>query len=331
VITISRRQIFFAACTLSLPLVFTLTAQAAEPRDPISNFLLFTTTNSLDYQVTETPAPHSSDPSILENRASGNFIVHQTPTDIWSVHQSVSEFNLSQSPIIAQTGLSVPESLWDVETGGAYRHHMGDRHDWGVSTSIGSASDKLFNSIHETIFRATATYHIPSGQENAWLFFLSYSNNRHFANNIPLPGAAYVIHSQDHQFDAAIGLPFLALDYRPAPRWNMRFSIFGPDNVSSEVGYRLWGPVQTYAGFDWGQQEWLRADRADNSDRLFYDQKKWAAGLRFPVYKAVRLDLSGNYEFNRRFYENDRAENRDIPEVNLSPGWAFQAKLSTRW
>jgi len=302
---------------------------SAEMRDPLSNYLLFASSNSVDYQMTETPASHSSDPNILENRVRGNFVVSKTPTDTWSVRQTVGEVDLSRAPVIAQTGLSLPQSLWDVETGGAYQHHLGDRHDWGLSTSIGSASDEPFHSIHETIFRGTGTYHMPSGQQNAWLFFLSYSNNRHFANNIPLPGVAYDLRTP--KLDAALGLPFLAVNYRPTPDLTGRFSIFGPDNVSAEWAYVFWKPVQAYAGFDWGQQEWLRANRDDNSNRLFDDQKKWALGLRFPVVDAIRLDLSANYEFDRRFYEDTHAVSRDVAEANLNPGWAFQARLSRRW
>ena len=121
------------------------------------------------------------------------------------------------------------------------------------------------------------------------------------------------------------------MNYRPTPRWSGRFSIFGPDNLSAEWAYLLYGPVQAYAGFDWGQQEWLRANRDDNSNRLFFDEKKYALGLRFPLCKAVKLDLSGNYEFNRRLYENDKAVSHNVPEVDLDPAFSFQAKLSYRW
>ena len=148
---------------------------------------------------------------------------------------------------------------------------------------------------------------------------------------MPLPGFAYLIHSPENKLDAALGLPFLAVNYRPTENWSGRFSVFGPNNVSAEWAYMVWKPLQAYAGFDWGQQEWLRANRDDNSNRLFYDQKKWALGLRFPTMAGIRADLSANYEFNRRFYENDHAASTNIPEVDLNPGWAFQARLSKRW
>lgn len=324
----SRTKALFSG---SLLLFVSYQACAAEPRDPITNFFLYTSTNSVDYQINETPAPHSNDPNIMENQLRGNFIVSKTDTNTWSVHQSVDEFQMNNSPVITQTNVALPQSLWDIETGGAFQHHIGDRRDWGISTSIGSASNKPYDSIHEDIFRATGTYHIPSGAENSWLFFLAYSNNRHFANNVPLPGFAYLIHSPEYGLDAALGLPFLAVNYKPTERLSGRFSVFGPDNMAAEWAYLFWKPVQAYAGWSWGQEEWLPADRADNSDRLFYDQKKWSLGLRFPVCPAVRLDLSGNYVFDRRFYENDRAVNSNIPDVELDPGWALIARLSTRW
>jgi hypothetical protein len=162
-----------------------LKSYAVEPRDA-SPALLFPTTNYVDYMVDESPGS-SGDPNILDNRLRGNFIVSKSSSSTWAVQQNVSEFQLSHAPVIAQTGLSIPQSLWDVQTGGSYLHNIGDRRGWGISGSAGSASDELFQSIHETVFRATGMYHLPSGQENAWLFMLSYSNNRYFANNIPLP------------------------------------------------------------------------------------------------------------------------------------------------
>jgi hypothetical protein len=46
-------------------------------------------------------------------------------------------------------------------------------------------SDRLPHSIHETIVRASADYRIPSGERNAWLSFLGYSDNRYFLDDAP--------------------------------------------------------------------------------------------------------------------------------------------------
>ena len=322
---------FLGACAfwlLALVGLFTR-AEAAESGDFFSG-ITAPVVGSVDYQVREAPARRSQDPAILENRLRGTFPIMKASTDTWSVQQELGSFHLSNSQAIGAGGPAIPRDLWDVETGAGFRRRLSDRRGWGVSASVGSASDELYHSIHETTLKATGNYHIPSGRDNAWLFFLAYSNNRHFANNVPLPGVAYLVHTPEHGLDAVIGLPFFAVRYKPAPDWSGRLALFGPNNVSAELAYQLRIPVETYAGFDWNQREWLRAGRADNSQRLFFDEKRWSLGLRFPIRGGLRMDLAGGYEFNRRMYEDRRARSSGIPEVDFNPAWTMRARLSLR-
>ena len=60
-------------------------------------------------------------------------------------------------------------------------------------------------------------------------------------------------------------------------------SIFGPRNVNAgDRTQNLW-PLKAYTAFQWGFQEWFIADRPDYSNRLFYDRKRAALGLRSPL------------------------------------------------
>ncbi|MCX5797068.1 MAG: hypothetical protein NTY77_16365 [Elusimicrobia bacterium] len=305
-------------------------AQAAAPSGFFTSQLA-PERNSVEYQVRETPASRRQDPAILDNRLRGLFVLAESSATTWSLQQSLGSFHLSNSPVIPGTGLAVPRDLREVETGVNFRRRLGDRHDWGLSAGVGSASDQLFDSIHETSLRATAAYRIPSREMNSWLFLLAYSNNRQFANNVPLPGVAYMVRSPEHGLEAILGLPFLAVSYKPTPDWSGRLAIFGPNNLSVEWACLRWKPAQAYAGFDWSQREWLRAHRPDNSQRLFFDEKKWTLGTRFPLAGKVRLDLAGAYEFNRRFYESDRARSSGVPAAEFKPAWSFQAKAGIDW
>jgi len=287
--------------------------------------------HTLDTQFGATPAAQAKDPSVLDQRLRAAYVLSQASSATWVLQQSFEEFDLSRRPVIPATGRLVPGSLWTVDTGAGYSRKLGERREWGASASVGSASDQLYHGLRETTLRATGVYRMPSRGENSWLFLLAYSNNRHFANNIPLPGAAYIVRSKAAGLDAAIGLPFLAVSYRPAPGWSGKLSIFGPDNLNAEVGCPLAGSAEAYAGFDWSQKEWLRADRADREERLFFDRKRWILGLRLPVWDSLRFDLSGAYEFNRRFYEDRRARSSGASEAGLAAAWTVAAKLGMRW
>src|SRR5262249_4769024 len=155
-----------------------------------------------------------------------------------------------------------------------------------------------FYSIHETTFRATASYRVPSSQTNAWLFFLNYSNNRHFLNNVPLPGIGYYFQADERRLQGLIGFPFLALRYRPTPDWSIGFSLFGPRNINAEIARRLTGPVQLFTRFQWESQEWMTADRADYSNRLFFNRKRVDLGIRTPLSPELRLELAGGRQFD---------------------------------
>jgi len=284
----------------------------------------------MDYQVREAPSRRSQDPDILENRIRGNFPLAKASSDTWTLQQDLGSFHLSASPTIGPNGPTIPRDLWDIETGASFRRRITERRGWGLSASVGSASDELYHGLHETTLKATGNYHMPSGRDNSWLFFLAYSNNRHFANNVPFPGAAYLVHSPKYGLDAVIGLPFLAVRYKPVPDWSGRLSVFGPNNVSAELAYRISSPLETYAGFDWNQREWLRAGRSDHAQRLFFDEKRWSLGLRFPLRKSLRADLSGGYEFNRRMYEDTRARSSGVLAADFAPAWTVRVRLSLR-
>ncbi len=268
-------------------------------------------------------------PSVSDAEFHGNFVPVHKDSDTLSLRQRFAQFQTNNSPLIGQTGIAIPGSLWDLEVGAGYRRRLENGHGLGFDLSVGSASD-LIHSFHETAISATAHYQLPSGDKNAWVFLLAYSNNRPFADGIPFPGFAYVYHSVQYGLDAVIGLPYASLSYQPAPRWSGHASVYGPTNASADWGYQAWEPVRIFGGCAWEQQQWLRAQRPTTADRLFFDDKKWILGTQTRLFKKILLELDAAYEFDRRFYEGIRAHNGGLPEANLPSGWAFQGRLTVR-
>jgi hypothetical protein len=197
--------------------------------------------------------------------------------------------------------------------------------------SVGSDSDRLFHSIHETIVQATADYRIPSGERNAWLFFLGYSNNRYFLNGAPLPGVSYMFRSESGKFQGIVGFPFVSLRYSPVPLWDARLSAFGPRRLNMDVGRRLRDMARVHAGFEWGGQTWLRAGRTDNASRLTFERKRLYAGVEAPLPYRLSLAFSGGREFDRRFFETASAFSTGGATATLSPAWYLEAMVSWRF
>jgi hypothetical protein len=289
------------------------------------------TANTLDYQLWDVPGRSGASPTIVDQRETGRFIVSKTTSDTWSVSERFGHLGMSEPIVIPQINTSTPQDLWSVEAGGGYNHLFTSGRQFGLNFNVGSDSDHPFYSIHETVFRATANYRVPSGDKNAWLFFLNYSNNRHFFNGVPLPGLGYYFQAYGDRLQGLVGFPFAALRYKPTPDWTAQGSIFGPRNLNAEIARRIVGPLKGYTAFQWNSQEWLIADRQDYSNRLIFDKKRVALGLRSPLPGGLLFDVSGGRQFDQRWFVNNSSSYKDVPVAGLSPAWFLQTKLSCRF
>lgn len=322
------RLVTCAALIFSVPLF-----AGAEVRDPI---LMLGEGGSPDrhrigYRYAETPGDSSGSPLITDQQLDAQFLVSQSTTDTWAIREKLARTHLSGPVPLPPSGMTVPPTLWSLESGGAYSHRLSNGNSVATIFSVGSDSDQLFHSIHETVLRASANYRLVLDPNHAWLFFITYSNNRHFANNIPLPGFAYYFYSPTYKVRALLGFPFISLMVTPAPAWEGRLSIFGPEHISTEINYRIIKPLQVYERFDWGQQQWLRANREDNSNQLFFNRKRLMTGFRYNVSSGLDIDTALGREFNRRWYEHDSTSYQGIPTTKLPDADFIEAKISYRY
>jgi hypothetical protein len=288
--------------------------------------------HALDYSFRYVPGQGgggAADPILADHRGRAFWVLHRNEKEAWTFQQSASHLNLSESPVVAQTGLVIPSSLWDLETGVGYKRLLSKDRQWGATASVGSASDKPFYGWREMVIRLVGLYRIPSGLENAWLLLAHYSNNRGFLNHVPIPGVAYMWARKANGFSAVAGFPFAAVDWRPNLAWSARASMFGPRTFSAEAARRVVGPARIYAGFDWTQASWLRVARDDASNRVVYDAQRATLGLRGPVLGGISMDLSGGREFSRRFFENHSTSARDVATADLPDSWFMTFQL--RW
>jgi len=286
--------------------------------------------NSSDYTAVAEPAGKGS-PEVFRQSGRISAVAVKTDSDTWTTAGRVSHLGLSQSPVVPQTNLVIPDSLWNVQGSLGYLHQLGERRQWGSSLSVGSASDRLFHSIHEMEFQATGSYMIPSREHNAWLFLLNYSNNRAFLSNVPIPGFAYVWRKPQQGFQAVVGFPFLALSCHPPKAWSADVTIFGTTNQSVELARRLIGPVRAYLRYERNPLSWLRAGRDNDSNHLLYDEKKALIGLKSRLGHGLFLDIAGGRSFDRRFFEALDAGHTNAPEATLANAWLLTATFSARW
>jgi hypothetical protein len=256
--------------------------------------------------------------------------VWKSTTDQWSAFARIRLHDLDTSAVLPDTGARLPDELWQIRAGTTYRHRFDNRWIAGGSLSLGSASDKPFDSVEELEAQLSAFVRIPQGERNAWLFSLNYSNNRDFANYFPIPGVGFWYEPSD-QLRVLIGFPFVSVDFRPSADLRIEASYAVISNIRARVSYRLGGPLSLYGAFDWSNQRYARAEREDARDRLFYDEKRASAGLRLNLGEHLSLDLAGGYAFDRTYFEGRSTADRDDSRVDVSDTPFASLRLNVRF
>jgi hypothetical protein len=305
------RSFYWMICLFASSMVF---AETAPPRG--LDMLLGGMGGNSASDTFEVSPGRSNAPRILYEDLRGTAAVAKSDKETWSVFGRASLFDLSQAPVIPTLNLAVPTDLYTVQAGGAFSHEQSDRRGWGARVSVGSASDHLFDTIHETEFQGSVQYELPSGEHNAWFLLAQYSNNRTFLNNVPIPGFAYLWNRPDDHFRAIVGFPFIAIFYDPAP-WSFRATFFGPAQQHLEVVRKLIGPLSAFAAYDHSPLSWLRMQRDNHANRLIYNQQKGLGGLRCALGRHGFFELAGGYSFQRQFYESKDATHADVPKANI--------------
>jgi len=225
----------------------------------------------------------------------------------------------------------LPDHLWDLRFGGSWRRKLAN--DWilGADVEIGSPSDKPFETCEEVSVNAMANLRIPAGERDAWLFFVQYSNNRSFAQHVPLPGIAYQWVPDPRRFRAVIGVPFANLHAEPLDRLTIDLRYLLLRRVHARVGYRLLDPLTVYAAFDWDNHRFFRAGRDDNDDRLFYYEKRLTAGVRWDIVDGLYVDVFGGYAFDRFFFEGEDYGDRGDSRISIADGAFAGIKVGYRF
>jgi len=267
---------------------------------------------------------------MMENRASLAVPISQSKEYEWLLTGSLAVQSITTQAILPTTSDPFPGNLWDVGFGTAYRKKFENGWISGISVDFGSASDKPFFSWDEMTLSANLFTRIPHAEQNAWLFLLNYNNNREFWPNVPIPGVGYMF-QKDKLYRITVGVPFLFAEVRPWKDLSMEFSYFPVRTVHGGINYTLVKDLTIYGNFDWGNDEFFRADRTDKSKRLFYYEKRLTAGLRYQFNRHCFVNLGGGYAFDRMYFEGQNYSDRDFNRLDIQDGPFGRAQIGLRY
>jgi len=99
----------------------------------------------------------------------------------------------------------------------------------------------------------------------------------------------------------------------------------------TRISYQPTEQWQIYAGFDWTNENWDRAERQNEKDHFFYYEKKLATGCLWWFKPNMGLDVGAGYAFDRYFTELNGFRLKGDNTVNVDNGLYVSAQLSLRF
>jgi hypothetical protein len=287
-----------------------------------------------DYRVTWFPdQPVAGQPAelgLLQQDFSLSGPLLQSPADEWSGSVRVRNQNFATGALLPDTGEPFPDELWNVRIGTGYRHRFDRGWIGALQVTVGSPSDQPFASLDEMDINATAVLRVPARNRDAWVFFLNYGSNREFLPHIPIPGIGYSYRPSD-QLTAVVTTGVISVEYRPVEGLTLSALYVAIRTVDVRLTYQLFRPVRLWVGFDWTNERYLRAGRADPDDRLFYYEKRVRAGVIVGLARQLFVDADVGYSFDRFYFEGEDYDDRGRNRIDVDDGPFVQFRVGARF
>lgn len=214
-------------------------------------------------------------------------------------------------------GRPFPGELWNISTGLTYTHTFANGWRGGGSVQFGTASDKPFNSLREMTLGGVAFLKVPAHREpDSWTFGVAYFPNGQL--NFPIPVIAYDWNPTD-RLKVSIGVPF-SIRWQPTDEWLIQVSYRPLTQVNARATWTPHERVSAFGAFEWTNEGYFLAGRADRQDRFFAFEKRLVAGVVVYPHKRVGVEVSGGYSFDRVYGTGQTRSDAEDNGVEIGPG-----------
>lgn len=212
-------------------------------------------------------------------------------------------------------GRPLPNQIWDAKAGVSYMRLTDEDRTVGGYFQLGSNSDRPFGAFRDTSIEATAFYKIPKENQAAWIFFLSFANDRGFLNYVPLPGAAYFFLPHP-KLRMAVGVPFLMMFWSPIDKGVLSFTYFPINRAQAKFSYFFFGPAHAFIGAKYHSRNSFPSDRSARKERLYYEEAVAEAGFSMPLERYLMVEGTAGYSFDRKYYLGEDQRDKKNGQVS---------------
>lgn len=219
--------------------------------------------------------------------------------------------------LLPDSGRPFPDQLWNLNVGLNYLRRFENGWTGMLMGGFGSASDKPFHSIDEVTATLGGLVRIPARNgRDSWQVGAMYMAGGPV--NFPLPILSYAWNPSE-QLKVNIGLP-LSVFWQPTDDWTLNLSYMPLYNINARLTYRAAPRVQVYGGYEYLNESYFLAGRANTQDRFFALEQRLVAGVRWEVGRSGSIDLTGGYSFGRHYGEGESQWGSLRDRVDVNPG-----------
>ena len=233
--------------------------------------------------------------------------------------------DLNTSGTFIQSGVRVPEHLYNVGVGLIYRQTIHE--DWriGGQLRVGSNSDELFHSTREMYAAGLGFLQIPHLEHTSWIAILAVNTNWQFP---VVPGFGYSFPLSEQSL-AFVGFPFIGAAGNLTEKLGFRVIYWPVRNADADISYQVTEHFRPHAGFKWRGQYFSRAGRSDSDDRVVLVDKRVYLGSVFDITPKFSIDVQGGYLFGREILEGDDFSDQNDNNFKIDSTWysSFELRL----
>ncbi|MDX2199212.1 MAG: hypothetical protein SF069_09610 [Phycisphaerae bacterium] len=284
---------------------------------------------NIDYETRfypSTDVTRGGELELFDQRMRLTIPVEQSESEELTAYGVFGALDTAGEAILSESFDPFPDHLWDIRLGFAYRKQLEQGRRIGGNLELGSASDRPFASLAELLVQGNLFYLLPTSPKAGWLFLVNYSNNRDFAQFLPLPGAAWFWRPSE-EVQLLAGAPLSAIRWQFAPRWTASARYFLPRTGGAEIKFDLTDRIALFTEYVFENRRFARADREDSRDRLFLFEQRAGAGVRWTVNENAAVNLFGGYAFDRFAFEGRNFDDRDQSRIDFDDGPVFRLEL----
>lgn len=229
----------------------------------------------------------------------------------------VGHLQLETDALLPDTGIAVPNNLWDVSVGTMHMRRLERGWEVGGMLWVGSASDKPFDAFRDYTLTTIGFLNIPTrNKRDSWNFSLFYSPNSQLT--FPIPGIAYAWRPSD-RLQANIGIPF-SLEYRPTETLSLIASYMPLTTGRVFLRQQLGEMWILYGGYEVVNETYFLSDRIDDDERFYIFDQRAVVGLERQLPLGLTLDLSVGYLFDRQLFQGTSFSDNRRDEILVGSG-----------